>query len=52
MKKRCAVLLAAAMLLSAAGCAQDSKVLKYYFIKGGRHYGNMYAMWCRVKARY
>ena len=25
MKKRCAVLLAAAMLLSAAGCAQDSK---------------------------
>ena len=27
MKKRCAVLLAAAMLLSAAGCAQDSKRL-------------------------
>ena len=25
MKRRCAVLLAAAMLLSAAGCAQDSK---------------------------
>lgn len=28
MKKRCAVLLAAAMLLSAAGCAQDSKRLE------------------------
>lgn len=28
MKKRCAVLLAAAMLLSAAGCAQDSKQLE------------------------